>query len=114
MLFRKCEGTVAASNSLMSTTAKHHTRQKDPSVASSETKPEERRKRRRVMFCEQTERVVTVCGCSDGADCVGERMEGQQRCESKQADPPESLLVRSASMWPEVSKSFWLDWRAGE
>lgn len=27
------------------------------------------------LLCEQTEHVVTVCGCS-GEDCVDERMEG--------------------------------------
>lgn len=31
-------------------------------------------------LCEQTEHVVTVCGCSDGGDDVDERMEGQQSC----------------------------------
>lgn len=30
-------------------------------------------------LCEQTERVVTVCGCGDG-DCVDERMEGERGC----------------------------------
>lgn len=34
-LFRKCERKFAAPNSVMTLTAKHHTRQKDPLVASS-------------------------------------------------------------------------------
>lgn len=31
-------------------------------------------------LCEQTEHVVTVCGCSDCGDGVDERMAGRQRC----------------------------------
>lgn len=48
------------------------------------------------MFCEQTERVVTVCGCSDGADCVGERMEGRAAL-LKQTSRPTGELVGQVS-----------------
>lgn len=47
-------------------------------------------------LCEQSEHVVTVCGCSDG-DGVDESMEGQLSAEANKQDPPESPLV---SVWP--------------
>lgn len=118
MLFRKRESKVAAPNSLMNTSTKHHTRENHPWVASSQvvdrswrqaadqqrltcvskltnqTSRTDEEEERGDGLHARMEHVVTVCGCRDG-DCADERMESRQPL--KQTSRPARELIGQVS-----------------
>lgn len=140
MLFRKCERNVAAPNSLLNKSAKHHTRENNPWVASSQvgyrswrqaadrqgrksvgkltkqTSRKDEEEEKAGGLCAQTEHVVTVCGCRDG-DCADERVESHQLLKETSRSARELIGQVSECVCVgkvEVPEKFWLDSRTSE